>query len=466
VSDRLERLRAALGSRVESAPEVLEAHRHDRWVLAEILDLNGRGAPRPLALLRPESTEEVARALGLCAELHLPVVTVGGASGVCGAVEATEECVVLSTRGLDGLRGIDRDDLLARFGAGTLGLEAERAVQAHGLTLGHWPQSVELSTVGGWVATRAAGQYSTGYGSIEDVVFALEVVLADGHVLRTRRTPRAAAGPDLRQLFLGSEGTLGVVTEVELSLRALPERSEGQAFGFSTFERAIETARRALREGWRPPVVRVYDAIESARQFGAWCPPDRCLLLLLHEGPDPLVSVQLDALRALAEYSQGIELEAAAVAHWLEHRNEVPSFRSLLERGLLVDTIEVGCTWTDVPSLYRDVIEALRSVPEVRLASAHTSHAYRSGTNLYFTFAARVEDRERFEPVYRACWAAAMCAADAHGAGLAHHHGIGRVRRAYLERELGSVGVQLLRSIKRALDPRGGLNPGALLPEP
>ncbi len=466
MSDRVERLRAVLGARVQCAPEVLDAHRRDTWMLAEIRDLQGHGAPRPLAVLRPESTEEVARALALCAELGLAVVPFGGGSGVCGAIEADAECVMLSTRGLSGLRALDSRNLLARFGAGTLGLEAERAVEAHGLTIGHWPQSIEVSTVGGWVATRAAGQYSTAYGSIEDLLFAIEAVLPDGRVLRTRRTPRAASGPDLRQLLLGSEGTLGVVTEVELSLRPLPEASAGQALHFASLEQGMEAARLALRAGWRPPVVRLYDEAESGRQFEAQCPPGRCLLLLLHEGPAALVDVQRDAVGAIAREQGGTDADAAAVEHWLAHRNQVPSWRALLERGLVVDTIEVGCTWDGAVPLYRAVTAALRAVPDTLLATAHTSHAYRSGTNLYFTFVARVAEPARFEAVYRACWHAAMSAADACDAGLAHHHGIGRVRRDHLERELGAVGVSLLRALKRSLDPGDRLNPGVLLPGP
>ena len=166
-----------------------------------------------------------------------------------------------------------------------MGGEAERRVQKEGLTIGHWPQSVDLSTVGGWVATRAAGQFSTAYGSIEDLVLALEVVLPDGSVLRTRETPRAAAGPDLRQLFMGSEGTLGVVTEVTFSLRPLPESRALAAFHFASLDAGLEAIRRFMRAGWRPPVVRLYDERESQRQFPKECPDGRCMLILVHEGP-------------------------------------------------------------------------------------------------------------------------------------------------------------------------------------
>ncbi len=466
MSDIVAALREALGDRVLTDADTLDAHRRDYWALAEIRDLLGRGAPRPRAVVRAISTEDVAQTLRICRAERTSVIPFGGASGVCGAIEANPNSIVLSTRGLNGLVRLNDQNLTATFRAGTLGIEAENRVRQGGLTIGHWPQSVEVSTVGGWVATRAAGQYSTAYGSIEDILLALEVVLPDGSVLRTRETPRAAAGPDLRQIFMGSEGTLGVITEVTFSLRPLPEASRGQAFHFASFEAGIEAVRRLMRVGWRPPVIRMYDANESQRSFRDWCPEGRNLMLLLHEGPASAVNAQIDAVAALTVTGGGEQTDATCVDNWLEHRNKVPSFREMNERGLVVDTIEVACTWDLVPRLYDEVTRSLREVPGIIVASAHSSHSYRSGTNLYFTFAARVEERERMPEVYRECWERTMRACVAVGAGIAHHHGIGRVRRSRLVDEVGDTGVALLRKLKRALDPDGLLNPGALLPPP
>ena len=465
MTDLVERLRAALGPRLSTDPALLAAHRHDRWALAELFDLVGRGAPTPLCVARPESTAEVATVLRLCRDARVPVIPFGGGSGVCGGVEARPDAVVLSTRGLDGLVSLDARDLRASFRAGTMGMAAETLLEREGLTLGHWPQSVELSTVGGWVATRAAGQFSTAYGSIEDLVLALEVVLPDGSVLRTRETPRAAAGPDLRQLFMGSEGTLGVVTEVTFSIRAQPEARALAAFHFDSLEAGLEAIRRLMHAGWRPPVVRLYDERESRRQFAADTPEGRCMLLLVHEGPKAAVAAEVEGVAAHCAAERGVRAAASAVEHWLEHRNQVPTFRELNERGLVVDTIEVAATWTRVAPLYHAVTAALREVPEVVLATAHSSHSYRSGTNLYFTFAARVDDRARMPELYAECWRRTMQATLAAGGGIAHHHGIGRIRRGHLRGELGDTGVALLRALKRSLDPDDLLNPGVLLPE-
>lgn len=464
MSDVLETLRGKLGDRVVTDADTLEAHRHDYWALAQLHDLLGEGAPRPRAVVFAESTADVAEILRACRAHRTPVIPFGGASGVCGAIEAHPDAIVLSTRRMDGLVRLSDANLTATFRAGTLGIDAENRVRQDGVTIGHWPQSIALSTVGGWVATRASGQYSTGYGSIEDLLLALEVVLPDGSIIRTRETPRAAAGPDLRQIFMGSEGTLGVITEVTFSLRLLPEASLGQAFHFAAFADGLEAIRQLMRAGWRPPVVRLHDASESQRGFAQWCPPGRHLMLLLHEGAASAMRVQIDAVASLCAAGGGQATDAAAVDHWLEERNKVPSFRALNEQGLVVDTIEVACTWDRVARLYEAVTRSVREVPGVLLSSAHSSHSYRSGTNLYFTFAAHAGQRQRMPDVYRECWDRTMRTCVELGAGIAHHHGIGRVRRDRLPDEIGATGVELLRTLKRALDPDWLLNPGALIP--
>ena len=462
--DVIDRLERSLGSRVCRDAETLSAHARDSWSLSELLDFQGNPSPIPIAVIQVESTNDVATTLRICREHNTPLVTYGGGSGVCGAILVGEGTVVLSTRGLSGLIEIDEGDLTATFGAGTMGGDAERKVQEHGLTIGHWPQSIELSTVGGWVATRASGQYSTAYGNIEDMILDLEVVLPDGQILRTRRTPRAAAGPDLRQWFLGSEGILGVVTEVTLSLRPLAEHQIRQAFHFEGLHGALPLIQGVMREGWRPPVLRLYDPRESRRHFGDACPRGRAMLILLHEGPKAAATIEAEAVATRCRAAGGKRAEASAVDEWFEKRNEVPSFRSLAEAGLVVDTIEVASTWQHLAPIYDAVTESLNQVPGMLSATAHTSHAYRSGANLYFTFVAKPEDPASMSAVYRECWDRAMRATLANHGGIAHHHGIGRVRRDHLASEIGEVGVSLLRSLKAALDPAGLLNPGNLLP--
>jgi alkyldihydroxyacetonephosphate synthase len=460
----LEALRETLHDRVRTDDGTLARHRHDAWVLSELHDLEGRPAARPLAVVEASSTEDVAATLRLCRAHGVAVVPFGGGSGVCGSTLPGADAVVLSTRRMDGLVAIDDRDLTARFRAGTLGIDAERRVQEAGLTIGHWPQSVEISTVGGWVATRAAGQFSTAYGNIEDVLLGLEAVLPDGSIVRTRETPRASAGPDLRQLFLGSEGTLGVVTEVTFSLRPLPERSEGRAFHFASFDAGLDAIRKLIRAGWRPPVVRLYDARESRRHFRDATPKGRAMLILLHEGPDAAVGVEIAEVTRSCVASEGSAADSAVVKQWLASRNHVPSFRSFLEQGVIVDTIEIAATWSRVGDVYERVTRSLGEVPGILSATAHSSHSYRSGTNLYFSFAVKPDERARMAAAYRECWDRTIEATLVAGGGIAHHPGVGRVRRDHLAGEIGQTGVDLLRAIKRTLDPGGLLNPGNLLP--
>ncbi len=461
-ADPIRALERELGDAVQRDPEVRAAHRRDTWVLSELDDLEGREGPLPLAVVTPRSTEEVARTLALCRASKIRVIPYGGGSGVCGGVKVPENAIVLSTERLSGLVELDDRDLYASFRAGTNGMWAERSVQEHGLSIGHWPQSIELSTVGGWVATRASGQLSTAYGNIEDLVLDLEAVLPDGSVLHTRRTPRASAGPDLRQLLLGSEGTLGVITQVGLSLRPLPEARRGQAFHFESFAAGLEPIRALMRADWRPPVVRLYDPHESSRHFADSCPEGRAMLILLHEGPAARVEVEAQGVAALCREAGGEESDPAAVDRWLERRNHVPGFRGFLEKGIVLDTIEVACTWTRVAALYERAVGSLAEVEGILVGSAHSSHSYRSGTNLYITFVAR-PGREHMARSYHECWRRVMQATLELGGGIAHHHGIGRVRRDYLPAELGGAGLALLRSLKRTLDPDDLLNPGVLL---
>jgi alkyldihydroxyacetonephosphate synthase len=440
------------------------ARARDTWMRSQIPLSAGESVAAPIAVVAPASAAELAEAVKVCRAHGVPMIPRGGGSGVVGGVLASADSIVLSTERMAGLRALSSSDLTASFAAGTNGLVAEERVQEEGLTIGHWPQSIELSTVGGWVATRASGQYSTAYGNIEDVVLSLEAVLADGTIYRGRDTPRAAAGPDLRQLLLGSEGSLGIVTDVTFSLREQPEPGVRQAFHFAEFAQGLDAIRKVMRAGWRPPVVRLYDGRESWRHFRDQVPKGDSMLIFLHEGPPGVAPLEAAAVAGLCRDGGGAAAPAEAVDAWFADRNTVPSWDELLQSGVVADTIEVATDWSRLPQLYTAVVDALNAVPGVVAASAHSSHAYRSGANLYFTLAATPSDPREYAATYDACWSAAMAAADGLGAGLAHHHGIGRVRRGWMAAEIGEGGVSMLRSVKAALDPEGLLNPGVLIP--
>ena len=242
----------------------------DWWPIAIGWAAEGAVPQRPAVVVRPGSTEEVSAVLAACNEAGVPVTPAAGRSGVCGGSIPVHGGVALDLTALQGLRHVDETSLTADVRAGTFGPDLEVALGevGAGYTLGHWPQSMDLSTVGGWLACRGAGQYSTRYGKIEDMVIGLEVVLADGRVVHTEgKGPRAATGPNLTQLFVGSEGTLGVITEARLRVHPLPPAQGRRAFGFTTFAAGLEACRMILRRGATPAVLRLYDETESERNF-------------------------------------------------------------------------------------------------------------------------------------------------------------------------------------------------------
>lgn len=456
----------------------------DWWPIAIRWAMNGMVAARPGAVARPESVEEVAEVLRCCYDARVPVTASAGRSGVCGSSIPVFGGVSLDMTAMAGVSEIDTGSLLARVRPGTFGPELESTLSEAGMTLGHWPQSMDLSTVGGWIACRGAGQYSTRYGKIEDMVAGLEVALADGTVMRTGPVaPRAATGPDLTQLFIGSEGTLGVVVEATVRLHPIAPESMRRAWGFpagtgseeASFSAGLEACRSILRRGATPAVLRLYDPTESERNFSDG---EHSVLIVLDEA-DPKV---LEAAVGIVDeecHGAGAEpLDEALVDRWLRHRNDVSALGPLYEAGIVVDTVEVAARWGALPSLYRACIDALTAVEGTLVASAHQSHSYTDGACIYLTFAGRTPESGSpagsggdgtdawAERYYNEAWQVVMAAVVAAGGAISHHHGIGINRSRFMGTSLGGAS-KVMATLKEALDPRGILNPGKLgLPSP
>ena len=462
---RLREVCAHVDSDVES---VAEAGR-DWWPLAIRWAMLGQVPARPSAVARPESLTEVVEVARLCNSEHVPLTAAGGRSGVCGSSVPVFGGVSLDCCSLAGITSVDSDSLLVGVRAGTFGPDLERDLREdNSLTIGHWPQSVDLSTVGGWIACRGAGQYSTRYGKIEDIVAGLEVVLADGTVVRTGGLqgagPRAATGPDLTQLFVGSEGTLGIITSALLRAHPAPHTERRNAYSFARYTEGLDACRRILRRGATPAVVRLYDPSESERNFQH---DEGCVLIVLDEGDETIVDA---AMSVVADECASAEpLDPEIVGRWLGHRNDVSALASVVRHGIVVDTIEISAPWSALGRLYEDALAELGRVHGLLVASAHESHAYIDGACVYFTFAGRsadVDDEVFAETFYRSCWTTVMNVTRRHGGAISHHHGIGFVRGPYLAEALGE-GFAVLCSLKQALDPHGVLNPGKLaLPSP
>jgi alkyldihydroxyacetonephosphate synthase len=477
----LERLRSVCP--VDLDPRNLMEAGRDWWPITVWWATHGQVPALPGVLARPESLEQLQSALAVCNEARVPVTPTAGRSGVCGASVPAFGGVALDMCAIAGLSELDETSLLARVLPGTFGPDLEAALSERGFTLGHWPQSMDISTVGGWLSCRSAGQYSTRYGKIEDMVVGLEVVMSDGRTLRTGWTaPRAATGPDLTQLFVGSEGTLGVISSALLRVHPKPDQQTRRAFGFGSFRNGLAACRQILRRGATPAVLRLYDEVESARNFSV---DDACVLVVMDEA-DPVV---LEATASVVddECSEcgGSKMDVALVDKWLEHRNDVSALAPLYRAGIVVDTIEISGRWAALHEIYGDAVRALNGVEGTLVASAHQSHAYPDGACLYFTFAGRRPegstrdvagiythlDPDELEDAwaqhyYAKAWQSVMDVVVAHGGAISHHHGIGINRARFMGEALGAT-LEVLGAVKQALDPRGILNPGKLgLPSP
>jgi alkyldihydroxyacetonephosphate synthase len=429
-------------------------HSRDWWPRLIATTSRGEVERWPGVVVRPVTTLEVSETLRLAGQFHVPVTAQGGRSSVVGGAVPEEGAIALDLTGLDRIISVDDVSNTVRVEAGVFGPDLDAALRPLDLTVGHLPQSFDLATVGGWIACRGAGQYSNRYGKIEDMVRALTVVLASGDIVEIGgNAPRQAVGPDLLQLFVGSEGTLGIITEATLVARRRAPFEARRAFRFETFTDGLDTCRRLLQRGASPAVLRLYDASESRRHFDV----DGCALIVLDEGDSALVEAGMTI--TMDECTEAERLDDDLVARWLERRNDVSALAPLWERGLVVDTIEVAGAWSILEALYERVSAALSEQEGMFVVSVHQSHAYLDGACLYFTFAGQPEDD--VDAFYRAAWDVAMDEVIALGAAISHHHGVGRNRARHVARALGSS-YPLLEEVKSLLDPDGLLNPGVL----
>jgi alkyldihydroxyacetonephosphate synthase len=445
-------------------------------------------AGAPDAVVEPGSTDEVRALLAACAEARVAVVPFGGGTSVVGGVDPVADgfpaVISLDLHRLDRVLDVDRTSLTATMEGGLFGPEAERRLALEGVTLGHFPQSFEYSTVGGWVATRSAGQASTGHGRIDELVEGLQLVAPGGDVTR-RPVPATAAGPDLRELLIGSEGVLGVISEATLRVRALPSARRYEGWSFRSFAEGCEALRVMEQADGSPDVVRLSDEHETRLSLAlasTGSATERagraylrmrgheggCLAIVGLEGDEDDVERRRLRTAALLRAGGGLQLGRKPGDAWLRGRYAGPYLRdTLLDHGVFVETLETATSWGNLPALYAAVSGALHESLSERgtppLIMCHVSHLYRSGASLYFTFLARQQPESALEQ-WRAAKSAACDAIVASGGTITHHHAIGRDHAPWLTAEVGQTGVDLIRAAKERLDPAGIMNPGKLLP--
>ncbi|MBH1963025.1 MAG: FAD-binding oxidoreductase [Comamonadaceae bacterium] len=456
VDDRLiQRLHSVCDDVSVAHHDLADASR-DWWPLGMVWATTGRVARKAGVVVRPKSVEEISAVLRLCNESGVPVTASGGRSGVLGNSLPVFGGVSLDCTNLSGILDLRADDLTVDVRAGTFFDALEASCQSAGYTVGHWPQSVALATVGGSIACRGAGQMSTRYGTMADITKSVTAVLADGRVIETSEYSHSATGPDLTQLFVGSEGTLGVITSARLHVRPKANYQASAAFAFDSFAAGVEAIGRFARRGAAPAVVRLYDDVESRRNFAT---VGKHVLILHDEGEAALIEGAWKLMLSECTAAGGVTMDKGLVEQWLGHRNNVRTIDTLIE-DRAPDTMEVTAPWSRLVEIYNATTAAISAVDGSRTATAHISHVYPYGAGLYFMFGGRPEVDKR--PLwYRETWNAAARAALAAGANLSHHHGIGLGRGRFMSEALGGS-YHVLSAVKRALDPKGILNPGKL----
>ncbi len=432
----------------------------------------GDAGDAPDLVVLPSSHGEVMAVLGICSERLVAVVPFGGGSSVVGGLTPDRSfagVMALDVRRMNALVALDEVSRVAVFEPGLRGPEAEGLLGERGYTIGHFPQSFEYATLGGFAAVRSSGQASAGYGRFDELVVSLRVATPAG-TLKLGRAPKSAAGPDLRQLVLGSEGAFGVITELGVQVRPAPAERVYDGWRFDSFAAGCDAFRGLVQDGPLPTVLRLSDEAESAlnlagpSSLGAE-PASGCLAIVGYEGTPGFVDAcRPSVARALRD--AGASLDEDAGAAWARDRFRSPYLRdALLSAGALVETLETVTFWSGLPALYGAVSTALRDSlaaqgsPPVVLC--HVSHVYPAGASLYFTVACA----QLADPVsqWNTAKAAASDAILAAGGSISHHHGIGRDHRQWYAEEIGSLGVDVVRAVKATLDPAGIMNPGILV---
>jgi alkyldihydroxyacetonephosphate synthase len=455
----------------------------------------------PDVIVWPESVAEVSRLAAFAQAQGIPLIPFGGGSGVCGGTWALRGGIALDLKRMDKIFKVDTREMKVRAQTGVNGEILERQLKRRGLTLGHFPSSIYVATLGGYLACRSAGQFSTQYGKIEDMVEGLEVVLADGQVIQVGDVRESPGAFDLKELFLGSEGTLGILTEATLRVHPQPETDSYLAFGFSHLEKALAATRELMQRGLVPALVRVYDELDSllftsgvdgskdsyldllsrlmkpalrwakdasfkiALKHASWVKPllewlpTSCLMVLGFQGEATLTSAQARLAREICLGYRAKDLGEKPGRYWLQHRYSVSyKLSPLFDEGFFADTMEVATTWNNLMPLYRAIRKALS---EQALVLAHFSHAYEEGCSIYFTFLAYRDSEESSETLYDQLWDKALRACTEAGGTISHHHGVGVLKAAYMRKEWGEA-FGWLCNIKNKLDPKGILNPGKL----
>ena len=472
----------ALEPIVDTSAHARASHTYGRAFVDIVRGFEGDFSCAPDLVARPTCAEEVVQLLDWCAEANLAAIPFGGGTSVVGGVEARFErefggVVSIDMRQMDKVLEVDHTSLLARVQAGAPGPILERQLAEHNLTLRHFPQSFELSTLGGWIATRAGGHFATVYTHIDDFVAGLSAVTPAG-AINTRTLPASGAGPDPNRLLIGSEGALGIITEATMRVRPKPGYRAQVSVRFDDFERAVEATRLVAQSGLSPANCRLLDKREAAMHQVVF--DGSHVLILAFESAHFPVGHLLDQALSIclgfggrhdapkvSEPGEDKASEEGSASNWRSAFINAPYLiNTLVSLGLVVDTFETACTWTNFGAMHADIIASVRAVmKEVcgggRVACRFT-HVYPDGPAPYYTFVAPGKVGQQVDQ----WWAIKRAASEAlarHGGTITHHHAVGRTHGPWYRKEVPELFIDSLRAVKSRLDPAGILNPGVLL---
>jgi alkyldihydroxyacetonephosphate synthase len=461
---------------------VLAAYSQDLWP-RKLLELREKGPADPVIdlVVWPESTEQVSRIVRWAREADVNLYPYGAGSGVCGATvpkdvpagdpRGDRARVIVDLKRMRAVRSIDRESLTVTAEAGWIGENLERHLNQEGFTLGHFPSSIYCSSLGGYLATRSAGQLSTKYGKIEDIVLSVEFVLPDGTVVETGRAPRSAMGPDWTQLLLGTEGTLGFFTAARLQIHPLPQSRVMMGFGspgedsLQATRRAMTFSRRLVQEGIRPAVLRIYDPLETSMALSGDALKRAgfaggAAMVVVFEGNARLCEAEAHEARRIAAELGMQDLGPSLGEHWWEHRYDVSYKQQLIlsHSRMILDTFELAGTWDKLDGIYR----AVKGVSAgLGMIMAHFSHFYHTGANIYFTLVSHAGPLGSSAEKYDEIWDRMLAAACEAGATLSHHHGSGTLKNEWIRREKGHW-IPIFKRVKQGFDPDHRFNPSKM----
>jgi alkyldihydroxyacetonephosphate synthase len=448
---------------------------------AELLDLRLNLVPNPPdAVVSPNSFDELVKIVEYCNQERIPLIPVGGQSSVTGALQAPYGGIALDlTKHLNKIEKINTVNKTVTVQGGISGPALEEELNRHGFTCGHFPQSFEYSTVGGWIAAKGAGQASTGYGKIEDMVVALKVVTPAG-VIETKEYPRTAQGWDIFRLFIGAEGTLGIIAEATLNIHNYrPQNTNYASFIFKSFEQAVAAMQKIIQcEYGKPHLFRVSDPDETDIAFKTkgfdnsfsdrllkglgFLPGKRSLMFVAVNGDKDFTKFVLNKIKGTARKGKGMYTGKSPVIKWLDQRYSSSYMRDpLMDMGIMSDTLETAVTWEKLLKVWHAVRTYVYQRPKTVLM-IHISHVYESGANLYFTFLSPMEkgnEKNDFAAFHKGL----VDTIQENGGSLSHHHGVGRVLAPWIEGHLGSPSMAVLGAVKKHFDPNNIMNPGGTL---